>query len=104
MENICPCCDNHCPADNLRCRRGREHFGIKDEGAGHHEHRPMHPEEKIIVLLRKCGHYLHHNAGRGGDTAPLLNALTADERNTLEVLLEKCLESWENLPKSDTEH
>ena len=51
-------------------------------------------EEKLIVLLRRCGHFLHHSAGTE-DTASLLNALTTEERATLEGLLEKCLAHWE---------
>lgn len=90
MENNCPCCKNHCPQDDLRCPRGREYFGIRNESDRH----PENPEEKTIVLLRKCGHFLHHNAGHDSNPARLLQALTEDERTTLESLLEKCLNNW----------
>ena len=49
---------------------------------------------KELSLLRRCGHFLHHSAGTE-DTASLLNALTTEERATLEGLLEKCLAHWE---------
>lgn len=88
MEKNCPCCGKHCPVDHLSCPTGRAHFGIREE------ERPVNPEEKMILLLRKCGHFLHHSAGNGGDTAALTNALTPEERTTLETLLEKCLASW----------
>lgn len=93
MEKTCPHCEKHCTVDNLRCHNGREYFGIKEE------RHPAYPEEKMIALLRKCGHYLHHNVGRNGDVAPLLSALSPEERSTLEALLEKCLNNWMNLTK-----
>lgn len=95
MENVCPCCENHCPPDHLRCRRGKEYFG-KAEGA---PNRPQQPEEKTVLLLRKCGHFLHHSAGGDGQSASLQNALSPEERETLENLLEKCLNYWQNSAK-----
>ncbi|MGN0564809.1 MAG: hypothetical protein ACI4LH_08720 [Candidatus Heritagella sp.] len=91
MENNCPCCGRHCPREDLHCPRGGEYFGMKTGvpgGAGDI------PQEKAILLLRKCGHFLHHSAGQGG-AAPLLDALTGEEKKTLETLLEKCLKSWQ---------
>ena len=106
MNETCPCCDRHCPTDDLHCRRGREHFGIRDESHERHElrgNRPAGPEEKLLVLLRKCGHFLHHSVGRDGDTAPLLRALTPEEKLILETLLKKCLKSWEPQHKAEPE-
>ena len=37
----CPCCDRHCPVDNLHCSRGKEFFGLSAEGKeeqGGHRH------------------------------------------------------------------
>ncbi len=95
MENICPCCDRHCPKDDLHCRRGEEHFGVESGGSRRYDGNPGKPEERMIVLLRKCGHFLHHNVGRDGDAAALADALTAEEKATLETLLEKCLAKWQ---------
>lgn len=98
-NEVCPLCDNHCPADHPRCPRGREHFGIKEEGPAHHGPgaEPKTPEEKLLMLLRKCGHHLHHNLGHGEavDSAEMLKALSAEEKATLISLLEKCLHSWQ---------
>ena len=58
-------------------------------------------DEKMIILLRRCGHFLHHNVDRNRDIAPLVEALSAEERTTLEALLEKCLEHWNRLPKEE---
>lgn len=96
MEKNCPCCGRHCPADQLSCPRGRAYFGAVDGSRAPADHAPAEEkkEEKLIVLLRRCGHFLHHSAGTE-DTASLLNALTTEERATLEGLLEKCLDHWE---------
>ena len=95
MEKNCPCCDKHCPVEMLSCGEGRRHFGMEDarrEGAA---------EERMIVLLRRCGHFLHHSMGPGANAAALTEALSADERATLEALLEKCLKHWERLPQPE---
>ncbi len=95
MEQNCPCCDNHCPVTELGCPTGKEHFGVKD-AQGERPAAPESADARLIVLLRKCGHFLHHNV-RGGDSAPLLRALSEQERQTLETLLEKCLANWQQL-------
>ena len=95
MEKNCPCCDKHCPVEKLSCGEGRRHFGMED--ARHADA----PDERMIVLLRKCGHFLHHSMGSGADAAPLTEALSAEERATLENLLEKCLKHWETLPQPE---
>ena len=76
--------------------RQRAYFGAADGSRAPADHAPAEEkkEEKLIVLLRRCGHFLHHSAGTE-DTASLLNALTTEERATLEGLLEKCLAHWE---------
>ena len=89
MEKYCPCCDKHCPVDKLSCGQGRRHFGMEKE---------EFPQERMISLLRRCGHFLHHSMGPGADAAPLTEALSSEERATLEGLLEKCLNHWESLP------
>lgn len=94
MEKNCPCCDKHCPVEKLSCGQGRRHFGMEKE---------ERPQERMIALLRRCGHFLHHNMGPGADAAPLTEALSAEERAMLEGLLEKCLKHWEGLsmPKGE---
>ena len=87
METNCPCCPNHCPADALRCGRGRAHFAqngaepreehAHHEGIAHHGH-PMQEMDPALALLRQCGHFLHH-MGPGSDPARLMSVLTAEE-------------------------
>lgn len=91
MEKNCPCCDKHCSVEHLSCGEGRRHFGM-ERGRNADV-----PEERMIVLLRRCGHFLHHNLGPGMDAAALTEALNAQERATLESLLEKCLNHWDCL-------
>ena len=107
MEKNCPCCERHCPENDLGCRRGREHFGGEGNSRGAHGARESHgphgshgpresrPEEKALALLRKCGHFLHHSGDTAGNPAQLLSVLTEEERTRLETLLEKCLNSWQ---------
>lgn len=115
MEKNCPCCNKHCPVDNLSCPTGKKHFGIADApGSSSNDHprnrhrrgrhfrpgsssndHPLNSEDKLLVLLRQCGHFLHHNVGNTADTADLFNALSPQERQTLETLLAKCLQSWQ---------
>lgn len=51
-------------------------------------------EEQLLFLLRKCGHFLHHDAGRDANAAELLGVLTEEEKSSLEAILKKCLEHW----------
>lgn len=101
MNKTCPCCEKHCPVNKLSCPRGKAHFGVSDKDFAHHTNLSENPEEKMIVLLRRCGHFLHHNVGRGENVSPLVNALTPDERAQLEALLEKCLDRWQNLSEQN---
>lgn len=86
MQTNCPCCGNHCPADQLRCRRGVAYFNGEGERRA-----PEMPSDEIILMLRKCGHFLHH----GGAEAPrAVKSLTQEERETLLALLGKCYREW----------
>ena len=59
----------------------------------------MENNNRTIVALRKCGHFLHHTANRasGIDEETLLSVLTDEERETLASLLEKCLDNWKTI-------
>lgn len=54
--------------------------------------------DEAVIALRKCGHFLHHSAGRdsGKTNSELMSALSESEISTLTVLLGKCLESWKS--------
>lgn len=55
----------------------------------------MDTTQDVLVELRKCGHYLHHNFGKGNtpETAELLNGLSEEERSELLRLLKKCTQN-----------
>lgn len=106
-EKVCPKCENHCPPDQLKCPGGMKYFGADGSVNGEHQRfggpphnidiSSMPTDEAVIMLLRKCGHYLHHNAGHGGniDAARLLSALSEDEKTELIMLLKKCSQGWQ---------
>ena len=91
-KEVCPCCDRHCPVDNLHCPNGKEHFGLPvEENEGH-----MTEADLTLSLLRKCGHFLHHNVGHGEvDSSKMFASLKDEEQKQLNVLLKKCLKGWE---------
>lgn len=112
-NNVCPGCGRHCTSDAPHCRRGMEYFGleIKEEdwprsnrghgghsghGAAENPNAPTH--EKILIALRECGHYLHHNFGPGNapDSEVLMSSLSEEEQTELLRLLQKCKQSWRN--------
>ena len=103
-KNVCPCCGRHCSVDNLHCPRGRAYFGIETD-AGHEEKHPHHHghdkadmtiDDKVISLMRGCGHYLHHSMGEDSSSEQMLSCLSHEEKKELISLLKKCLQSWEN--------
>lgn len=113
MKNdVCPGCGRHCTSDAPHCRRGMEYFGIeiKEEdwprqhssychsGNRETEKTNVPTHEKILIALRECGHYLHHNFGPGNapDSEALMSSLSEEEQTALLRLLEKCKQSWRN--------
>lgn len=95
----CPFCGNHCPQDRLMCGRGRRYFSAQEQENGAHiEHGQEHHREngagcddEIVLMLRKCGHFLHHS----GKQDAAVRSLTKEERETLLKLLEKCYAEWQ---------
>lgn len=112
-EKNCPCCENHCAADALKCRRGAEYFGSaggegkrarnisarREERAEEHGRRiPREREnaataDKAVEMILKCGHYLHHGSDVA-DSEALTACLSEEEKRALIELLEKCLRLW----------
>lgn len=48
-KEVCPCCDRHCPVDNLHCPNGKEHFGLpveeNEKGRSGHGHGARHEHD-----------------------------------------------------------
>lgn len=82
----CPQCDNHCPADALRCGKGYKYFGVEDAGCGHHDHR-----DGLGGLIHQCGHFVRHSEWEDEE---LFQALTGEEKAALRAALEKLLADW----------
>lgn len=93
-EQYCNQCENQCPADALRCNRGRAYFGM--------EPAEVKMPEGPIGLLKRCGHLLHHG---GVEMEGALSALTDREQEDLERLLTVLLDDWQKRqPKGEHRH
>ena len=93
QTQTCPQCDNHCPVDALMCGRGRKYFGVVDGGNEHdHGHGGCgHPKAGLAGLLHQCGRFARHT---DMEEAELFQALTGEEKDTLQALLEKLTTDW----------
>ncbi|MGM9618225.1 MAG: hypothetical protein ACI3W8_00075 [Oscillospiraceae bacterium] len=96
-ENTCPCCPRHCPLSAPGCEKGENYArtGEVSLERGGHEHRrgrhQMPDLNSTAGLLGACGHALHHReTGRDEPFA----ALSETEREELDRLLRKLLNSW----------
>lgn len=101
-QKYCDQCENHCPADDLHCGKGRRYFGVESKEGEDRGHGPFQGKaEGPIGRLRQCGHMLHHGMTSGNDD--LLSALSEQERAELERLLGKLVEDWESRKGSQPE-
>lgn len=82
---ICLQCDNHCPADALKCGKGRRFFGVEEENHSHRE------SGSLASLLQRCGRLVHHT---DVEEELLFQALTAEEKAALQTLLGKLDTGW----------
>lgn len=82
---ICPQCDNDCPADALRCGKGRGFFGVEEENHSHKE------SGGLAGLLQRCGRFAHHT---DEEEEILFQALTEEEKAVLRALLGKLDAGW----------
>lgn len=92
---ICTCCPKDCTKENLHCPRGKQHFGIIfDANNNFHQqnHKNMSLDDKVITLMKICGHHLHHKENL--DHEELLSCLNTNEKKQLFSLLMQCVESW----------
>lgn len=113
MENTqnCPCCPNHCPKENLQCKKGQHYFSNDKSNTdfshshehhefGHHGHSNkekfhMHHESKfqpdsISDQLMRTAHMIMRAAHRPDfSEEAVFDALTASEKNELLSLLKK---------------
>ena len=88
-EAFCDQCENSCPRESLKCNRGRLRYGL--EPAPHGPMKAMMDLPGPLKSLMECGHLLRHGGLEEGE---LLSALSGEEREELEKLLEKLLADW----------
>lgn len=56
---------------------------------------PESADDALLMLMRRCGHHLHHNVrGNSVDAKTLLAVLSEEEKQQLTALLKKCVDSW----------
>lgn len=87
QAQTCPQCDNHCPVDDLRCGRGRKYFNVTEDGHTH-----SHPKGGLPGLLHQCGRFVRHTDMHEDE---LFQALTDEEKATLQALLDKLSADWQ---------
>ncbi len=93
-EQTCPQCDNHCPVDALQCGKGRKYFGVTEAGHDHdHGHGCGHRQMGgLSGLLHRCGRFVRHAELEEDE---LFQALTGEEKATLQALLDKLSGDWQ---------
>lgn len=101
-KECCPCCENHCAKDALACGKGRRYFsgdtleaanenkhrGGHHGGKKHHHEEAMDTDEKLRMLMRRCGHILWHRSGGKASQERVLRLLVKQEAMTQKELLE----------------
>ena len=99
----CLQCDNHCPVDALKCGWGRKYFGVADGGSEHGQggcgH--GHPKAGLAGLLHQCGRFARH---ADMEETELFQALTDEEKATLQALLEKLTTDWRERCGEESDH
>lgn len=95
-ENVCPGCSRHCPANAVRCKRGRAYFAEREAAGPEKRPHGKHKWEKrvseggllwqLICFSRSAKKAL---CGKEIAEAQLLDALSEPERNQLWEILEK---------------
>ncbi len=102
LPENCPQCHNHCPADALKCGRGRNYYEALRNGetpeTAPERRRPADSENPLVRLLVACGRVAEHRSEKmqehGADEAQMFACLTEAERETLGSLLGKLESAW----------
>lgn len=90
----CPQCGNHCPVDDLQCKKGRRFFGLNDQksDAAKHDKKHRRAGNGLSKQLRRCGRFVKHAELEEDE---LFQALTDVEKTTLQVILDKLSADWQ---------
>lgn len=87
LPTHCSQCENHCPAEALRCGRGQAYFTRLK--SGEHFHSDSEAANALVELAQAVSHMGRIRQLHGGSTADLLNALDESEQAQLLALLQK---------------
>lgn len=95
LPENCNQCHNHCPADALRCDRGKNYFERLKNGE---EAALPESENALVRLLTKCAGVAQHKSQKmrehGKNENAMFESLTAEEQARLEELLTKLQTAW----------
>lgn len=93
----CNQCPNGCPAESLRCGKGRAYFERLKNGEAAPAPLPE-SENELVRLLTKCGKIAEHKSGKmrehGKDESAMFQSLSEDEQAQLTALLTKLQTTW----------
>ncbi len=94
LPTNCNQCDNKCPREELRCRRGMAYFKRLENGE-----QELQSENKLVMLLSQSGSLVSHRSrmmqAHGEDEEKLFSGLEPEERQQLEALLDKLYQGWQ---------
>lgn len=102
-QEFCPECYKHCSKDALACGRGRRYFKetvVEDQASEsirrHHHGRKHHcpdetmdSDEKLQMMLRRCGRILGHRSGEKSSQERILYILAKKGKIAQKALLEE---------------
>lgn len=96
-HEACQICGRHCLPDDLHCPRGKAYFGQKTEEMQHSKERQgVNSKDETVMMMLKCGHFLHHGLRERAESEDILAFLSSDEKTELTAILKKCINEWEN--------
>ena len=97
LPTNCNQCPNGCPADALKCGKGRAYFERLKSGEAAPEPLPE-SENELVRLLTKCGRIAEHKSSKmrehGKDDGAMFQSLSEEEQTQLSTLLTKLQTTW----------
>lgn len=97
LPTNCNQCHNACPADALKCGRGRAYFEALKNGEPIPERSPS--TNPLVLALSACGRAAEHKSARmrdhDVDDAEMFRCLTQEEQAQLQAILSKLKQTWD---------
>lgn len=99
LPEHCNQCHNQCPADQLRCGRGKAYFEAIKNGETPQVRKEPESDTPLVRLLSRCGQAASHKSERmrahGKDDSEMFHPLSQDEQAQLQNLLTKLETTWQ---------